>query len=48
MKTLFLCFGLVVVGAVLTGCGQKGPLYLPTDGTPMVDTAPASDDPNDY
>ena len=32
MKRLLLSFiALVVLSAPLTGCGQKGPLYLPDD-----------------
>lgn len=32
MKRLLLPFlALVVLSATLTGCGQKGPLYLPDD-----------------
>lgn len=32
MKRLFLSFvALVILGATLSGCGQKGPLYLPDD-----------------
>jgi predicted small lipoprotein YifL len=32
MKRLLLPFlALVVLGAALAGCGQKGPLYLPDD-----------------
>ena len=25
-------FGVVMITALLAGCGQKGPLYLPEDG----------------
>lgn len=32
MKRFLLPFiGLVVLSAALAGCGQKGPLYLPSD-----------------
>lgn len=32
MKRLLLpLIALAVLGSVLTGCGQKGPLYLPDD-----------------
>lgn len=33
MKRLSLTL-LISVTCVLTACGQKGPLYLPTPGTP--------------
>lgn len=34
MRTTALLFLLALGGALLTGCGQKGPLYLPGDDTP--------------
>ena len=30
-QILVSVFGLCVIGVALGGCGQKGPLYLPTD-----------------
>ncbi|SDD02711.1 MULTISPECIES: LPS translocon maturation chaperone LptM [unclassified Variovorax] len=30
-QILVSAIGLAIVGVALTGCGQKGPLYLPTD-----------------
>ncbi|MBS7662505.1 lipoprotein [Pseudomonas lalucatii] len=30
-RLLTACIALVAVSALLSGCGQKGPLYLPDD-----------------
>ncbi len=33
--TLWLLLAVFTGGALLAGCGQKGPLYLPDDATQM-------------
>jgi predicted small lipoprotein YifL len=40
MKPLLRC-GAVLLAAVLAGCGQKGPLYVPDDSTPVLVTPAA-------
>lgn len=37
-KTLF---AILMIGALLGGCGQKGPLYLPGDPSEMQTEVPA-------
>ncbi|OOS04739.1 lipoprotein-attachment site-containing protein [Moraxella cuniculi DSM 21768] len=44
MKKILPCLVLITL---ITGCGQKGALYLP-NSNPVIDTTPASSDPNDY
>ena len=41
-------FSLSLMMILLSACGQKGPLYLPDDSTPVIEPAPISDDINDY
>ena len=31
---------LILLGALLCGCGQKGPLFIPSDSTPTGSSAP--------
>ncbi|MBA4265252.1 MAG: hypothetical protein C0453_09235 [Comamonadaceae bacterium] len=41
-------FALISGGLLLVGCGQKGPLYLPSGGgatTPVVSPYPIESDP---
>lgn len=33
----------VALGMTLAGCGQKGPLYLPDDGTTQTESDAATD-----
>jgi len=35
------------ISGMLTGCGKKGPLYLPTEATPPVAAPPARHQPGD-
>ncbi|HEY9199921.1 MAG TPA: lipoprotein [Gammaproteobacteria bacterium] len=31
LRILLLMFGLLAIGGLINGCGNKGPLYLPDD-----------------
>jgi len=39
MKIIF-CIKLIFLGCILSACGQKGPLYLPTDTPPSIAVPP--------
>lgn len=50
-----LAWLLIGSAVLLSACGQKGALYLPTDSTPAIDSTPSIDsgdaattNPDDY
>jgi len=40
LRTLFVYMALLSSGLALSGCGQKGPLYMPEDEPATVETPP--------